>query len=138
MEHTINLLASKQHGFKGRKLDLNIYWEEDQDYMSLPTGENSFERSDVPVSDISEIVSPTADNVKQYDASWDYYDLTAYTPTGAGVLFGVFGLVGESLIKGHPVHFIICMKSGANIFCKMASKGYEKLEECIAKNSVSQ
>lgn len=135
MEHTINLLASKQHGFKGRKLDLNIYWDEDQNHMSFPVAENSFQRVDVPITDITEIVSPTADNVKQYDASWDYYDLTAYTPTGAGVLFGVFGLVGESLIKGHPVHFIICMKSGANIFCKMASKGYEKLCSFITLNN---
>jgi hypothetical protein len=138
MEHTISILASKKYENTGNILDLSIYWDDEQGYLSFPSEGNSPKRMDVSLNEISEIVTPTEDNVKLYDASWDYHDLTAYTPTTAGVLFGVFGLIGESVIKGHPVHFIICMKSGTNIFCKMKSKGYDKFEENIAKNSISK
>jgi len=46
----------------------------------------------------------------------------------------VFGLIGDSMIRGYPVHFILTLKEDKPLFCSMFSKGYERLIEKLAES----
>ena len=129
MQHRLEILAGREHNLNKKMKHRDIFWTEASNLIQFPTIRETDEFSvNIPLNEIRTLETATEENIRIANKDWDYYKVTAYKPSGATMLFGMFGSIVETASKGHPVNVLLVLNDGMAFVCKMFNDGYQLLK----------